>query len=58
MPKLKGNVTVHPPTCGHKGPITGTLDKKTGKWSGKCAQCGAPAEIEMVIEKPPGGGSA
>lgn len=52
MPKVQGNLKVHPPTCGHKGPITGTLDKNTGEWSGKCAQCGAPAKIEMEITGP------
>jgi hypothetical protein len=49
MPTIKGNVIVHPPSCGHKGPIRGEMDKKTGKWIGKCAQCGAPAKIDMEI---------
>jgi hypothetical protein len=40
---------VHPPTCGHKGPIQGTMNVKTGEWTGKCAQCGAPAKIEMEV---------
>jgi hypothetical protein len=52
MPKIKANVTVHPPACGHKGPITGTFNAKTGEWSGKCAQCGAPAKIEMNVPGP------
>jgi hypothetical protein len=49
MPKIKGNIKVHPPTCGHKGPIQGTMNVKTGEWTGKWAQCGAPAKIEMEV---------
>jgi hypothetical protein len=54
MPKIKGNVKVHPPTCGHQGPITGEFNIKTGQWVGKCAQCGAAAKIEMELEAPKG----
>jgi hypothetical protein len=51
MPKLKGNLKVHPPSCGHTGPIKGVLNSK-GEWTGRCAQCGAPAKIEMEITSP------
>lgn len=54
MPKIKGKVVVHPPTCGHTGQITGVFDVKTRTFTaGKCAQCGAPAQIEMQMEAPP-----
>ena len=53
MPKIKGNIKVHPPSCGHKGPIQGFMNVRTGEWTGKCAQCGAPAKIEMEITSPP-----
>jgi hypothetical protein len=49
MPTAKGNLKVSPPTCGHVGPIQGTMNPATGKWEGKCAQCGAPTKIEMEI---------
>jgi len=52
MPKIQGNLKVHPPACGHKGPITSTFDEKAGEWSGKCVQCGAPAKIEVEITSP------
>ena len=47
--KIKANVKVHPPSCGHKGPIQGVMNRTTGEWTGKCAQCGAPAKIEMEL---------
>jgi transcription elongation factor Elf1 len=49
MPKIKGNLKVDAPSCGHGGPIQCTFDPKTGHWIGKCAQCGAPAKVEMEI---------
>ncbi len=54
MSKVKGNFTVHEPSCGHKAGITAAINKLTGEVKGSCAQCGAPAKVEMLIETPRG----
>jgi len=54
MATSKHQVKVGAPTCGHNAGIQATMNPKSGEWIGKCAQCGAPAKVEMQIETPSG----
>jgi hypothetical protein len=45
--KITGQIKVDPPVCGHKGGINVGTDLGTGKLVGKCALCGASANVEL-----------
>ena len=54
MDKLKMQIKVTTLPCGHSEGVMAKMNPETGAWTGKCAQCGSPAGVEVHIETPSG----
>ena len=54
MATSKHQLKVDAPSCGHNAGIQALMNPRTGEWIGRCAECGAPAKVEMQIETPSG----
>jgi hypothetical protein len=52
MAKIKGQFKVDPPGCRHEVRIM-EFNSVTMKAEGKCALCGAPANVEFTLDPPP-----
>jgi hypothetical protein len=52
MARIKGQFKVDPPGCRHEVRIM-AFNSVTMKGEGKCALCGAPANVEFTLDPPP-----